>query len=181
MRNTLNQMSEAITLGLSKVQNWFEKNIEEIVETFKVDVSEYIDIRTNAQKEFAAEISTSAPKTVEDLVNLIMNKTKENVNKIANSAKESFDKLNATNEANAKLDGLINNNSESITAINTGAATLSDEIGKNIDELITPFEENVTKEIDNLTSELNTVKETYSKMKEMFDKLQKSIMELRNI
>jgi len=181
MRSTLNQMSEAITFGMSKVQNWFEENLEEIVDTFKVDVSEYMDIRIKAQKELASEISTSAPETVESLVTLIMDKTKETVNKIANAAKENFDKLNTANQTSAKLEEIINKNSEKITAITNGATTLSDEIGKNIDASIAPFEENISKDIANLTTELNTVKETYSKLKEMFDKLQKSIMELRNI
>ena len=181
MRTTLSQMSEAITFGMAKVQSWFEKNLEEIVDSFKVDVSEYMDTRIKAQKELASEISESAPQTVENLVTLIMDKTKEMVNNIANSAKENFDKLNTANQANAKLEGIINKNSETITSVTNGATTLSDQIGKNIDASIAPFEENISKDIENLTTELNTVKETYSKMKEMFDKLQKSIMELRNI
>ena len=181
MRTTLSQMSEAITFGMSKVQSWFEKNLEEIVDSFKVDVSEYMDIRIKAQKELASEISESGPQTVDGLVTLIMDKTKEMVNKIGNSAKENFDKLNIANQTSAKLEEIINKNSERITGIANGAATLPDQIGTSIDASIAPFELTITKDIENLTTELNIVKENYTKMKEMFDKLQKSIMELRNI
>ncbi len=181
MRNTLNQMKEAISFGMNKVQNWFEKNLGEVMETFRTDILEYLNTRMAAQKQLASEMPEKKEEISIEITKLIQDSLKANISQMEEKVNITDQKLNETSEACVKLEELINDNSKNISNIAGGINKISQDVGKGIEDLITPLEETTGNEIEKLSSELNTVKETYAKMKEMFDKLQKSIMELRNL
>jgi proteasome lid subunit RPN8/RPN11 len=181
MRSTLNQMKEAISFGMNKVQNWFDKNLAEVMDTFKEDISEYLNTRMNAQKELAADMPNKKDQISSAVTTLIQDSLKENISQMEEKVKNTDQKLDETAQNSAKLAELITSNSESLSSIGNDINKVSEGIGKAIEDLITPLEETTGTEIEKLSTELNSVKETYTKMKEMFDKLQKSIMDLRNL
>jgi len=181
MRNTLNEMKEAINFGMSKVQNWFENNLEEIVDEFKTDISEYLDIRINAQKELTSHVTDTKTQINEELNTLVLENIQSIVKKIDESAKSSLDKLNSATESSSKYEEVISKNSEAISSIASESNKLSEEIIKTLEGVITPIESNITKEIHKLSSDVDSIKNTYSELSEKFQKLQKLIMELRNI
>jgi proteasome lid subunit RPN8/RPN11 len=181
MRNTLSEMKDAITFGIAKVKSWFETNIGEAIDTFKEDVSEYIDTRIETQKQLVEDSSKVKEDINNEVSEVIQNNSKEILEKIDEKIKGNYDALDNVTQANSNISDLIKANSEKMSALANDVASISQELGKNIDDSITPFEETTVKEIEKMETELHDIKETYTKMKEMFDKLQKSIMDLRNI
>ncbi len=181
MRETLGQMNEAISFGMNKVQKWFETNIDEIVDEFKTDVSEYLDARITAQKELASQI----PKIKDDITSSTTSNVEEKVKKIIEDTNEKVkgtsELINGATETSAKVEDLISASSKHVVKIANEVNALSEVIVKGIESASAPIEEELTKEIEKLSSELSSVKENYSKIKENFEKLQKTIMDLRNI
>ena len=181
MRSTLNQMKDAISFGLSKVQNWFDTNLNEVLEEFKQDISEYLDKRMEAQKQLITEMPSKKEEIQSEITSIIEEKIKENMSQLEEKVQQNAQKLDDSTEISSKLEESIKFNSEKFSDLSNEMNNISETINQGMQALIKPIEDSTGKEIENLANELNTMKDTYAKMKELFDKLQKSIMELRNL
>ncbi|MHA1149876.1 MAG: Mov34/MPN/PAD-1 family protein [Promethearchaeota archaeon] len=181
MKTTISQMKEALSYGFSKVKTWFEKNLTEVTEGFKNDISEYIDNRIAAQKE----LTTQLPKDKEEITNTITTKVKDNINnaieKLNDPPKKLYEKLEEIGEANSKIENAVNKTSELISELANKSAELSNKIPKSIEETISPFEEDIINKIEKLSEELNIIKETNTKLSDVSSKIQNVIKELRNL
>ncbi|MHA1294328.1 MAG: Mov34/MPN/PAD-1 family protein [Promethearchaeota archaeon] len=181
MRNSLNQMREAISYGIIKVQNWFENNLNEIIDNFKNDVSEYLDVRIKEQKALVEFISKTKGDLTNELNKLIEEKIIDLTDKIDSKIKNEIEKTNNLDQINSKLENQISNTSEKISTVNNEVTKITEELSKDIDDILSPFEREIVSKFENLYEEGQKVKSLYSEFSNLFEKLQKVIMSLRNL
>lgn len=181
LKNTLVEMNEAINFGMGKVKSWFEMNVEDIVEEFKTDVTEYLNQRLNAQKELADGL----PKTKEEIISstssTIEEKIKTIVETLEEKSKEIETSLEMASQDNETIENLVNASSESIGKVGKSISDFNQDLIKEIEASLAPLESNVTQEVVKLNSEFKDIRESYANVKELIEKLQKVVMDIRNL
>ncbi len=167
-RDSINQTNETIHLGMKKVINWFDKNLNDIVSSYKVSITEHLNGRINKQNEFASNLSKNVKeeiikesiKLVENSVNSIVDEIKKNVN-------STMQKLHVSSQVNLKLEELITENSNNIVSFSNELNSCIKNIVEGVESLSSSTGQDITNEFENLSSKLNSIKESHSKMDEM--------------
>ena len=181
IKNTLNEMQEAISLGMSKVKGWFEKNMNAVTEDFKTDVSEYIDKRIEAQKELSAQIGTQKEEITNQVNSLLGEKVQSLLDTLETPISQISEKMKEITEGTTQLGNEIAKESETITQISSTVNQVSEAIPKNIEEKSAPLESEVIKDLEQLSVELNVLKDTSQKLKDASGQVQNLIKEFRDL
>lgn len=171
--NSLKQMKDKVSFGLSKVQNWFERNLDDLIGNFRISVSNYIDSRIETQKGIVNQMPYSKDEIIEGLSVLIEDNFKKLIKDIESRGIYLLDNINNTAKTNSKVEELLTNTSQKVLEINDKANKMANEISQHIMTTLSPFEQNLMNKIDALSIILNSYKENYSKTNEKLQKLRK--------
>ncbi len=172
-RGIINQTKESISSGLIKLQSWFEKNLEEITDSFKTDIKNRIDKRIEAQKELESHINSSKDLIIKELNTLIEGKINRVISEIESGVKTINENLSSTTQANSKLDGLLNKISENILKNTNVINNFNNETIKSIEITNTPFEKEIINNFEKLSMESQPTKESFLEMDKLLEKLKK--------
>ncbi len=175
LKNSTSNMKGKISDGISNVANWFKRNLDEIAENFKENISMYLDIRIDAQRDLITQLSSSKDEILNDLNNLVETNFKNIMNHIENNLKDLSDKISNSSSLTFKLEESVNKTSENITEVSNETENFSNKIENIISTDISSLEQNITNEIEKLNTELNNLKETYKEMNLATEKLKKII------
>ncbi len=179
--SAVNQIKESISMGMDKVQKWFEKSVEEQLNDFKNSTSEQLDKRVEEQVKLNEQVNTVKLDVSQELSVKIGEKINKVFKDLENSIKAVSEKIKESNQTKEKIDESLTKIFTCATNISTSVSSLGTNINKGIEATAVPFEENVSREIEKLTSDFNAIKESYSNAKTIFQKMQKIIMDLRNL
>jgi hypothetical protein len=177
----VSKMKEAISSGLVKVDNWFNRTLNDSVNEFKNSVSKYVNKRIEDNKGFTEDISKIKDNLINDLNILIddsIKKLNSEMETIVNSTRE---KLEETKQINLKIEESLRNLQTFITNIDNQANNLTQDIEKKIETSIIPLQTNVNEKVEKLSIELQPFKEYNSEIKNLLEKLQKIITDFRNL
>ena len=175
LKNSTSNMKSKISNGMSNVENWYKRNLDEIAENFKENISMYLDIRIDAQRDLIIQLSSSKDEILNDLNNLVETNFKNIMNNIENNLKDLSDKINNSSSLTFKLEESVNKTSENITEVLNETENFSNKIENIISTDISSLEQNIAIEIGKLNTELNNIKETYKEINLATQKLKKII------
>lgn len=181
LRNSVNKMKEASSQSLIKIENWFNKNLDSILNGFKETVVNYVDKRVEAQIQLRNELNNVKEDLLNDLNLLVDDNINHLKSEIASIVKLLTEKVNSSTQMNSKIEELIENVSKLILAMENESNNLSDKIEKNIETTIDQFETHINEKISKMSSELQPFKENYSEISKLLEKLQKIITDFKNI
>ena len=179
IKNATSSMKDKISNGMSKVETWFKRNLDEISNNFKENIAKYVDARIDAQKDLKTQFTISKDEISNDLKNLVETNSNNVLNKIENSIKGISAETNNTNNITVKLEEKINNTKEKISIISNELESYSNEIDNIVSAEVSSLEQNFTNDIEKLNTELNGIKELYLQMNKASKKLQKIINSLK--
>ncbi len=177
----VNKMKEAISSGLIKVDNWFNKTLNDTVIEFKKSVSNYVNSRVDSNKELTGNISDAKNKLVNNLKTQIDDNilnVKTEMETLMISIKE---KVEEGFQINSQYEKKVENLKSYITNIESQLNTLIQDIEEKITTSIIPFQSNINEKIEKLGTELQPYREFNSEVKELLEKLQKVITGFRNL
>ncbi|MFX0188020.1 MAG: hypothetical protein ACFE8A_09805 [Candidatus Hodarchaeota archaeon] len=175
IRNATSIMKNKISNGMSKVETWFKRNLDEISNNFKENIAKYVDPRIDAQKDLKTQFSISKDEISNDLINLVEINSNNILNKIENNIKGITEEINNTNNITFKLEEKINNTIEKISTISNELENFSNEIENIVSADLSSLEQNFANDIEKLNTELNSINELYLQMSKASQKLQKII------
>ena len=175
LKNSTSNMKSKISDGMSNVENWFKRNLDEIAENFKENISMYLDIRIDTQRDLIPQLSSSKDDISNDLNNLVETNFKNIMNKIENNLKDLSEKISNSSNLALNMEELIKKTSENITEVSNETEHFSNKIENIISTDISSLEQNITSEVEKLNNELNNLKETYKEMNLATEKLKKII------
>lgn len=181
MKLTLSAMKEALTYGFSKVKGWFEKNLTEVTEEFKTEVTGYVENRITAQKEFTEQLPKSKEEIIEHITTIAQQGINTAIEKLNEPPKQITEKLSSIKEANTKIETTVNKTSQIISELANKTMGLTNSIPKTIEETLSPLETEITGKIESLSEELKVIKDTSAKLNDMSKKLQEIIKQVRNL
>ena len=181
LRNSVNKMKEASSQSLIKVENWFNKNMDSMLNEFKETVVKYVDKRVEAQSQLRNDLNNIKEDLFNDLERIIDNNLKYIRSEVESVVKLATEKVNKSTEMNSKIEEMIGSISNVILAIKDESNNLSNKIEKNIETKINQFEISINEKIEKMSSEIQPFKEYYLEISELLEKLQKIITGFRNI
>jgi proteasome lid subunit RPN8/RPN11 len=181
LRNSINKMKEAASQSLIKVENWFNKNMDSMLNSFKESFVNYVDQRIEAQIQLGDDLNNIKEDLLKDLDNIIDKKLNFIKNEIESVIESTTDKVKISIEMNSKIEEMIDSISEVISTIENESNNLSNKIENNIETTTNQFEKSINEKIDKMSSELQPFKEYYTEISELLEKLQKIITDFRNI
>ena len=181
LRNSVNKMKEAASQSLIKVENWFNKNMDSMLNGFKETVVKYVDQRVEAQSQLRNDLNNIKEALFNDLERITDNNLNYIRSEIESVVKLATEKVNKSTEMNSKIEEMIGSISNVILAIKDESNNLSNKIEKNIETKINQFEISINEKIEKMSSEIQPFKEYYLEISELLEKLQKIITGFRNI
>lgn len=181
LRNTLSQMKDSIEFSMSKVEKWFENNLDENINIFKESVSAHVDERIEGQKELTSHVTNVKEGATNELNSLIDNNINNVMDQIQGGIKGISEKVAESTQTSSKLEEIIKNTTENINAITNEANNLKTEITNVIDSSSNATESDVVSKIENLNSDFNPIKETFTEIGNLLQKLQEVAKQLSEI
>ena len=172
LRNTLFQMKDSIEFSMSKVEKWFESNLDENINAFKESVSAYVDERIDAQKELSSHTSNTKDSTINELNSLIDDKIKDIMTQLEGGIKGISDKVAESTQASSKLEEIIKNTTEKINAITNETNNLKMEVTNVLNSSSSAIESDIVNKVDKLNSELSPLKDSFAEIGKFLQKLQ---------
>lgn len=181
IQKSVAQMKEKIMSGMINIENWFDRNINEIINGFKEQFHYCINERIESQKVLVKQISN-----MKENINNNYNKNfNENFNKIISemdNKKESLlNNLNNTKLQSSNVGQLIDSSSQKISKISEDTDNIIKNIKNNIEQNTMKFEHTILNEIKKLSVELTKLKDSHSKLNNSIQKLQKISNNLKDL
>ena len=181
INKSVNKMKEAISSGIIKVDNWFNKTLNETVNEFKNSVSKYIDTRVENNKTFIKDISSAKNEFFDVLHNFIETDIADIKNEMDIVHNSLSGKVEETRHMNSQLEELIKNLQSKLTIASDHVNSLAQNIEQGIEISLTSLQTNLNEKIEKLNTELQPMKEFNSEILVLLEKLQKSITGFRNL
>ncbi|MFX0042600.1 MAG: hypothetical protein ACFE8L_06795 [Candidatus Hodarchaeota archaeon] len=181
LRNSINKMKDAASQSLIKVENWFNKNMDSMLNSFKETFVNYVDQRVEAQIQLRNELNNIKEDLFKDLDRITDKNLNFIKNELASVVKLTTEKVNISTEMNSKIEETIGSISNVISAIENESNNLINNIENIIETTINQFEISINEKIEKISSELQPFKEYYTEIGELLEKLQKIITDFRNI
>ncbi|MHA1273519.1 MAG: Mov34/MPN/PAD-1 family protein [Promethearchaeota archaeon] len=181
LKNTLSQMKEALSLGFSKVKNWFERNLEEITDDFQKDISEYLNKRINAQKSLADEISVKSEEILNESKSIVEKGINDAIEGLHGIPNELNNKIEQIKQSKNNFQEIINQSSKSIGDITSGINEMVDSIKNEINESNISLGTEILNKIETIGNDLSLIKNTITKLSDLSKNLQEIIKEIRNL
>lgn len=172
-QESINRTKEVILGGMTRVQNWFEKNLIELVDNYKNNISGHLTRRINRQNELGSDFSNNKKdEIINSLTTLVNNGFNNIVKNIEKEAKSTMDNLNGTSQVSLKLEEFTTTNSRNIVTISNVTNSYSNKITEKIGKIDSSTEQIITNELEKFNLKLNSIKESNSKMDKMLQELQ---------
>ncbi|MFW9999309.1 MAG: hypothetical protein ACFE9Q_13795 [Candidatus Hodarchaeota archaeon] len=181
INKAVNKMNEAISLGLIKVDNWFNKTLNDTANEFKKSVFNYVNSRVLRNKELTKSVSDTKNELLSNLKNLIGDNFLEIKTKLENLIYLLKGKVENSFQVNSEFEEKMENLKSYITNMDDRLNYLSQGIEKKIKNSIAPFQSKIDEKIEKLNTEMIPLKEFNSQVKDLLEKLQKTITEFRNL
>ena len=176
---SLNQMKDKVSFGMSKLQNWFDVNLNEILANFKNSVTNYIDNRLEAQYVILDHITKSKDENNKKIIQLLENNYISSIKNIELKSKDLLEKINNNFETNSKIEELLSKNSLKISEIEAQSKNLANGIKQLIPTTLAPFEQDLMNDIENLSKIISNFEDSYSNMNNKFQELKKNLENLK--
>ncbi|MBN1803594.1 MAG: hypothetical protein JW891_18940 [Candidatus Lokiarchaeota archaeon] len=175
IQQTIEQMKDALSLSMGKIERWFSKVLEEKIKIFEESMTNYIEERIISQNQ-VAELASS---TIKDVITQI----KET---IRNNLQELFKNIN---DKSTNLASQIEYNIQNVTDIDKNLTVVANELEKIVDEttvvsgqinksfnLITEtLTSNLSNSIDKLNEELSSIQKLTDDINQKFSNLRKDL------
>ena len=181
LSNSINKINEKMSQGMSKVENWFIKYFDNVLNDFKDNIFNYIDKRTNAQKNLTDDFLSIKNILIDELNKIYKTNLTNFESEIKIKIESLTEKLNDSFKLNTKLEEITQSESKVISDIQEEIKDLPQKIDKHFKDSISQFENDINEKMEKMNSELQPFKESFTEIKNLLEKLQKVITELRNI
>ncbi|MFX0137318.1 MAG: hypothetical protein ACFFDN_27010 [Candidatus Hodarchaeota archaeon] len=181
MSKAVSKMKEAVSSGLVKVDNWFNRTLNDSVNEFKNSVSKYVNKRIEDNKGFTEDISKTKDNLINDLNTLIDDNIKKLNNELETLINSTREKFEETKQINLKIEESLGNLQTFITNTNNQTNILAQNIEKRIETSMTPLQTNTNEKIEKLRTELQPFTEYNSEIKNLLENLQKIVTDFRNL
>ncbi|MFX1558881.1 MAG: hypothetical protein ACFFC9_16655 [Promethearchaeota archaeon] len=179
IKDTTGRMKIKISDGMSRVESWFNRNLDEISNTFKENIANYVDDRIEAQKELKNKFSETKEVILNELNNLVETNSNKILNKIEIKINEISEKIKSSSKLTSEIEERTKKNFENISKISDEIDNFSNDIENTVSINISSLEQNFTKSIENLNTELNQIKEFYLEINKTAKKLQEIVNSLK--
>lgn len=169
--NIIEQMNDAISSGLAKVQNWFDKNLGEISNNFKNIVAKNVGKRIKFQNELIEKINKESDNLIDISKNLAEKAALNIIDDLKTRLKLMKENLNEISQNNGKLRELVNKISNDTSNIFNYINNISDKTAENMKRIDESLQENILIKLKNLKSELDLIKQFYLDINNIIQKL----------
>ncbi|MFX1296728.1 MAG: hypothetical protein ACFFD2_17965 [Promethearchaeota archaeon] len=181
LHNSVDKMNQAAFKSLNKVENWFTKNTDSMLNGFKETISNYVNKRIENQTQLKNELSIFKEELFNEL-NIIIDDNLTNIkNEITSIIDSTSEKIKNITQINSEIEETIPSISKITLAIEDESNILTEKIEKNIEGIIDQFDTNINEKITKISSELQPFKEQYTEIRALLEKLQKIITDFKNI
>ncbi|TFG28876.1 MAG: hypothetical protein EU532_04380 [Promethearchaeota archaeon] len=173
IRKSVTQMKEKISSGISNIEAWFNRNLNQIIEEYKGHIHQYVDKRIESQKELVRQNYYMKEEVIQNYNSNLEENFKNLTTEIDNKILNFSDKISNTTIQTSKFKDLIKESSDTLTEISEETKNTAKNIKNEIGTKSSEFEQTIWNEMKKLKTELDSVIEAYSKISNTFKKLQK--------
>jgi proteasome lid subunit RPN8/RPN11 len=175
---SISQMKEKTSLGLDKIERWFELTLAEILNESKKKFANYIDKHLIIQEELKNQFTQTKTEISTTLNSELQNKSKDLLSNIESKTELLSEKLQATETLYNKINNLVNISSEKTSKVSDQIKETYDKFPGKIHDTLEPLGQDLKKKVENISNELSEIKKTHEKMEKTINKLQTVINEL---
>ena len=176
-----NQLKNTVSDGLRDVQNYFNSTFTEISSLFKKNITEYINKRVKGQQELKSEISIKLEENIEEIKKEFMEQMNNSMNPLEEKITSFLDILDKNSKLNSKMAELTIELNSLVSETDTNIKSLTNNLGQQIEKVMTPFKTKISKNSEELDLELKPIQESHSEISILLEKLQKIITDFRNL
>ncbi|MFX1313141.1 MAG: hypothetical protein ACFFHD_11095 [Promethearchaeota archaeon] len=176
-----NKLKQSISSGFLKADEWFNRNMDNIISDFKNGVTKYIEAPVEIQKQLIIDTSQAKENLISELTNHVDDNIKHLKRDMDNLNKKVTDKIEINLQINSNMEELINKLESSISSTDADLKSIIRNLDKGLKSSISPLENNFNEKIDKINSELQPLREAHTEINNLFEKLQKIITDFRNI
>ncbi|MFX1568195.1 MAG: hypothetical protein ACFFCV_07495 [Promethearchaeota archaeon] len=177
----VNKMQDAISSGLTKVDTWFNKTMNNAIKEFKKSVSNYVNSRVDRNKEIIKDISNIKEKFSNNLKIVFEESISPIRTKMENLANLSKGTVEKNNQTILKFDDKLNTFNSLLIDIEKQLNSTTQYFEKKIEDSKTTLNTNIDEKTEKLNTELNQFKEFNNEINSLLEKLQKAITGFRNL
>ncbi len=179
MAKTISTMQEAISVGMTKIKNWFEKTLSNQMNEFKDSINEQVGKRLNLEKELISELNQKIDAIVNDVLEAIDTTIVQNFNETGEKIKESIKLYDDMDKIQESTKSKIDEQAELVKNVVDGIETISTKISNDLNSISSDANSLLSEELKKVTMEISSIKSQNEKMSSLMDKLQKLVMDLR--
>ena len=176
-----NQLKNTVSDGLRDVQNYFNSTFTEISSLFKKNITEYINKRVKGQQELKSEISIKLEENIEEIKKEFMEQMNNSMNPLEEKITSFLDILDKNSKLNSKMAEITIELNSLVSETDNNIKSLTDNLGQQIEKVMTPFKTKISKNSEELDLELKPIQESHSEISILLEKLQKIITDFRNL
>ena len=176
-----NQLKNTVSDGLRDVQNYFNSTFTEISSLFKKNITEYINKRVKGQQELKSVISIKLEENIEEIKKEFMEQMNNSMNPLEEKITSFLDILDKNSKLNSKMAELTIELNSLVSETDTNIKSLTNNLGQQIEKVMTPFKTKISKNSEELDLELKPIQESHSEISILLEKLQKIITDFRNL
>ncbi len=178
---SVHKLKESISSGFIKADDWFNRNMNSVINEFKESISKYVDGQVEDQKQLITDIALAKDNLISELTTYVEDNMKYMETEINNVSKSITDKITDTLQLSSSVEELVNKLDVSISSAEIELESLSQNIEKGVTKSISPFENNINEKIEKISSELQPLRDYFSEIHTLLEKLQKTITDFRNL
>jgi len=175
LRSTTSRMKSKISDGISKIQKWFDTNLNELINKFKNDTTSLIDDKNIVQNNLLTNISQTKEKVIENLNNLIENQLKIGVTQFESKVEMFSNKIEKISNLSSNITKKINEIKNKTPSIKANLEDRLNQIENAISSTTSSFNQIIKENIELLNKELKDIKDSFVKVNQNFQKLQKTV------
>ena len=170
LKNSTHLMKEKISQGISRIEKWISKNLDEIVNNFQESISHNVDHRMKAQKDLTEQIASTKDGLMNKINNMLGGNLTDGIKQIENKLSDFSEKIMKSSSLSSQKEELLNKTSEQISKISSIVNELSQET--ETIKVTSSIEQMFNNQIENLESGMIKIKEIYSQISSSLNKLQ---------
>ncbi len=181
MVESVNKLKESISSGFLRADEWFNRNMDNIVGDFKGGVSKYVEGPVEIQKQLIIDTAQAKENLICELTNNVDDNIKYLKTDMDNLNKTITDKITDNLLQNSNMEELVNKLESSISSTDNDLKSIIQNLEKGLKKSISPLENNFNEKIEKISLELQPLREAYTEINNLLEKLQKIITDFRNI
>ena len=176
-----NQLKNTVSDGLRDVQTYFNSTFTEISGLFKKNITEYINKRVKGQRELKNEISIKLEENIEEIKKEFMEQMNNSISPIEEKITSLIDIVDKNSKLNSKMAEVTIDLNSLVSETDNNIKSLTNNIGEQIENVITPFKTLINENSEKLNLELKPIQENHSEISILLEKLQNFIISIKGI